>query len=226
MKKKKKNYIKKVLNKKITLKSNFYLENEFYYHTHKSRLDKILNHYELIKKIEKIQGEIVELGVFKGISLIRIAQIRDTLKIKKKIYGFDTFDSFPVVDNSDGYDKAFPSSFTKTAGKPITKNRLEKILSNKKLKNIELVKGDIFKTLQILKKNKIKISLLHLDMDLEKATFFALDLLYNNITKGGIIIFDDYKIHPGIKRAVDKVLKGKIINPPPHGKNPSFFIKD
>ena len=218
--------IKKILNKKISLKSNFHLENEFYYNTHKTRLNKILNHYELIKKIKKIQGAIVELGVFKGISLIRIAQIRDTLKIKKKIYGFDTFEGFPVADKSDTYDKAFPKSFAKTAGKPITINRLEKILKKKQLKNIELVKGDIFKTLKILKKNKTKISLLHLDMDLEKATFFALNLLYKNMTKGGIIIFDDYKIHPGIKKAVDKVLKGKKIYPPTYGKNPSFFIKD
>ena len=218
--------IKKILNKKITLKNNFSVENEFYYTTHKSRLDKILNHYELIKRIKNVQGEIVELGVFKGISLIRIAQIRDTLKIKKKIYGFDTFKSFPSSGKSDLYDKAFPKSFTKVAGKPISKITLEKVLKKKQLKNIKLVEGDIFKTLNFLKKNKTKISLLHLDMDVEKVTFFALELLYKNLVKGGVIILDDYKIHPGIKRAVDRILKKKKIFPPIYGKNPFYFIKN
>ncbi len=40
-------------------------------------------------------------------------------------------------------------------------------------------------------------------MDIEKVTFFALELLYKSLVKRDVIILDDYKIHSGIKRTVD-----------------------
>lgn len=224
--KNKNNFTHKLISKKLQLKNDFEVENNFYYKTHKTRLQKVFNHYELIKKIVKVKGDIVELGVFKGISLIRIAQIRDILKLKKKIYGFDTFKDFPSSKNSHEYEKQFPKYFKKIVGKPITRKKLEVILKKKQLNNIKLIEGDIFKSLSILKKKKIKISMLHLDLDLEEATLYALNTLFKFISKGGIIILDDYKIHPGIKRAADKALKNKKITPPFYGSNPSFFIKD
>lgn len=224
--KNKNNFTHKLISKKLQLKNDFEVENNFYYKTHKTRLQKVFNHYELIKKIVKVKGDIVELGVFKGISLIRIAQIRDILKLKKKIYGFDTFKEFPSSKNSHEYEKQFPKYFKKIVGKPITKKKLEVILKKKQLNNIKLIEGDIFKSLSNFKKKKIKISMLHLDLDLEEATLFALNNLFKFISKGGVIILDDYKIHPGIKRAADKALRNKKITPPFYGSNPSFFIKD
>lgn len=217
--------LNKLISKKLQLKNDFNLENNFYYRTHKTRLEKVFNHYELIKKIINVKGDIVELGVFKGISLIRLAQIRDILKLKKKIYGFDTFREFPTSKNDNEYENQFPKYFKKIAGKPISKKKLEIILKKKKLTNIQLIKGNIFKTLNIFKQKKIKISMLHLDLDLEEATIYALINLFKLVSKGGVIILDDYKIHPGIKRAVKKTLKGKKINPPFYGNNPSYFIK-
>ena len=67
--------------------------------------------------------------------------------------------------------------------------------------------------------------MLHLDLDLEEATIYALNNLFKLVSKGGVIILDDYKIHPGIKRAVKKTLRGKKIKPPFYGNNPSYFIK-
>jgi len=224
--KNKNSQIRNILTKKLSLKNNFYVENEFYYKTHKSRLDKIINHYEILKKIKNVKGEIVELGVFKGISLIRIAQIRDTLKIKKKIYGFDTFKDFPKTKKTNIYDTNFPRYFKKIIGSPIKKKKLEKILKQKKLKNIKIIQGNIFNTLKFIIRKKIKISLLHLDLDLEEATFYSLKLLMKNISKRGIVILDDYGIHPGIKRAVNKNLKKKKIFSPFYGKNPFYYIKD
>lgn len=219
------NLIINQLKRNLSLKNNFTIENQFYYQSHKSRLDKVLNHYELMKKIKNISGDIVELGVFKGISLIRLAQLRDTLRLKKRIYGFDTFDSFPKSKKKDNYDQNFPNLFKKIIGKPIAKTELIKILKIKKLKNIKLIKGNIFQTINYCIKKKIKISLLHLDLDLEEITSLSLKILYNNVVKGGIIIFDDYGIHPGIKKAVKKNIKKKIL-PPIYGKNPYYFIKD
>ena len=42
--------LNKLISKKLQLKNDFNLENNFYYRTHKTRLEKVFNHYELIKK--------------------------------------------------------------------------------------------------------------------------------------------------------------------------------
>ena len=58
---------------------------------------------------------------------------------------------------------------------------------------IKLVKGNIQQTLpEYLEKNKgTIISLLYCDLDLYEPTKFSLQLLWNRIPKGGIIVFDN-----------------------------------
>ena len=130
----------KKIKKNLSLINNFEIENNFYYYSHISRLNKIINHYEMLKKIKNVNGDIVELGVFKGISIIRLAQMRDSLKIKKKIYGFDSFGKFPNSKQSSNYDKNFPKIFDNKIGSSIEIKKLKKIIQKKGLKNIELIK--------------------------------------------------------------------------------------
>jgi hypothetical protein len=207
----------------------FDLENRFFYETKLKRIQKLLNHYELIKLLTEVKGEIVELGVFKGVSLIKFAYFRDILKLKKKIIAFDTFKTFPQNNSKSIYDRNFPKNFSTVAGNPIKKKQLQKILNSKKIKNIKLVQGNIYKSLKYLTNNKIKISLLHLDLDTEDITYFALKVLKKNLSKNSVIVLDDYNIHSGINRAVKKFkktsnIKFKILKPF-FGHNPHYFIK-
>ena len=50
-------------------------ENLFYLTSNKLRLLKIIDHYEIYKRIINIKGDIIECGVFKGISLIRFLSL-------------------------------------------------------------------------------------------------------------------------------------------------------
>ena len=105
------------------------------------------------------------MGVFKGSSLsqFKIKALLDTHH-QKKIIAFDTFGKFPEKCNHD--DKKYLKSFTNQAGnQSIKKSELLRIF--KKLgvdKNLELIKGNILKTLpNFIKSNKhLKISLLHI----------------------------------------------------------------
>ena len=54
-------------------------ENLFYL-TSDKRILKLLDHYEIYKKILKVKGDIVECGVFKGASLIRFLTFRDLIE--------------------------------------------------------------------------------------------------------------------------------------------------
>jgi hypothetical protein len=41
----------------------------------------------------------------------------------------------------------------------------------------------------------LRISILYLDMDLEKPTRAALNAFWNNVVPGGIVVFDEYAYH-------------------------------
>ena len=85
----------------------------------------------------------------------------------------------------------------KGTGLGISEKKLKTYLIKKKFKNFSLIKGDINKTLlEFLNKNKkLKISFLHLDMDVYEPTKFALDNLYNKISKNGVkILIDEFMV--------------------------------
>ena len=75
--------MKKIIKKRLNrLRNDWEIENLFYKNTDKSRTVKLLNHFELLKKSKKAKGSIIECGVFKGNSLIRICIFRDYLNQK------------------------------------------------------------------------------------------------------------------------------------------------
>lgn len=183
-------------------------ENEFYQNSDISRIGKLLYHYEIYKMIKDLPGDILEFGVFKGLSLIRLLTFRNLIEnnFSRKIYGFDTFKKFPNQVRKS--DKKLKKEFTADAGNPISKIKLTQILKRKKIENFELIEGDVIKTLNpFLKKNdNLKISLLHLDMDVFNSTNFVLKKLIKKVVKNGIILIDDYGTVEGATKAVDNFL--------------------
>ena len=191
-------------------------ENLFYLTSDKKRILKILDHYEIYRKILKIKGDIAECGVFKGASLIRFLSFRDLIEDskKRKIIGFDVFGKFPKPKfnkTNEKADKIFASRHDKNIGLGFKKKTLSNFLKKKKFKNFSLVEGNVINTFPIfLKKNKnLKISLLHLDLDTFEPTDFILNLSFEKISKGGIIVLDDYNHIKGATLAVNKFLKDK-----------------
>ena len=216
--------------KKISRKDVWESENIFFLKSDYTRFSKIIYQYEIYKKIIDLPGDIFELGVFKGSSFLRFLNLRKILETdhSRKIIGFDDFGSFTPQKNK--LDKKFIKEWTKeTGGYGISKNELEEIIKEKKIDNIELVKGDVEKTLpKFLKKNShVKISILHIDLDVYKPSKKALNLLYSKIVKGGVILIDDYGVLPGITKAIDEFNKkyNFKLQKLKYYKTPSFIIK-
>ena len=69
--------------------------------------------------------------------------------------------------------------------------------------------------------------MLHLDMDVKEPTSFALDLLYERIVPGGVIVVDDYNAVEGATQAVDDFLQktGLKIEKDPFYVLPSYIRK-
>ncbi len=212
-------------------KKQFDYENNFYLSCKSSRIGKMLAHYELYKMTLGVTGSIVECGIFKGTSLSRFAIYRELLRdsFSKKIIGFDIFDKFPETNFSP--DKKFRKKFTKLAGsQSISKEQMFKVLKHKGLeKNVELIQGDINKTVPKYIKShpKLKISLLNLDTDIYEPAVTILNTFYPKIVKGGILILDDYNVFPGETKAVNEYFKGKKIKIQkfPFSDTPHYIIK-
>lgn len=215
----------------MSSKNIFETENEFYANSKVDRITKLLAHYELYKKIHTLDGDILEFGVFKGVSLIRWASFRNIMGSvsKQKIVGFDTFGEFPETNFER--DKELRQKFVNDAGlNSIEKRELEKILTNKGIKNFDLIKGDIINTLPAYtdKHKDLKIVLLHIDVDIYEPTRIILDKLYDKVVDGGIIVLDDYGVFPGETQAVDDFIRYKDIKIEQLSfskKKPSFIIK-
>jgi len=186
-------------------------ENGFYWFSHPTRLGKALAQYEIYKRILNIPGDVFELGVYKGASLIRLATYRRILEndFSRKIVGFDMFGNFPHSTSNTPSDIDFIERFENAGGSGIKHSELIGILKNKKIENIELIEGNIFETLHLYlnKFPQTRISFLHLDLDVFAPTEYALKLLYDRVVSGGVIVFDDYNSVEGETLAVDDFIK-------------------
>lgn len=201
----------KILDEFETDRSFFY-ENGYYLTSKYDRMGKFLAHYELYKRIVDLPGSIVECGVFKGNSLVRFATFRELLEntYSRKIIGFDIFGKFPDTDFEG--DKKFLTKFISAAGdQSISVDELTKVFEYKGFKNIELVKGDINKTVPdyVQDQAQLKISLLHIDTDVYEPAVTILNSFYDRVVRGGLIVLDDYGTFPGETQAVDEFIADK-----------------
>lgn len=190
------------------IEKSFEYENGYMATAEPRRFSKFISHLDFFKKTSELRGEIVELGVFKGNSLFRWIKFRDLLENthSRKIIAFDTFGDFPQTDFDD--DKRMRDGFVAetNGGQSISYEELNSLLQKQGLdKNIDIIKGDILETLPeyIHKYPNLKISLLHIDVDLYEATKCGLEVLFPHVVQGGIIILDDYGAFPGANKAID-----------------------
>ncbi len=208
-------------------------ENSFYWTSDPQRLSKVFAQYEIYKKIIYLPGDIVELGVFKLCSLIRLATCRRFLENdhSRKIYGFDMFGPFPVPNQSSNLDKDFTRAHD-AIGDILSLEEAQQVLLNKNFENIQLVKGDIFETIPSIlskKKESLRISLLHLDLDLKSPTLFALEQLWDLVVPGGVVMIDDYACVGSASVAVDNFFREKsllnLMQKLPYNPNPTYIVK-
>ncbi|GAB3712564.1 hypothetical protein GCM10027592_51110 [Spirosoma flavus] len=211
---------------------SFEYENNYYWSSDINRMAKVMAHYELYKQTIDVPGAIVECGVFKGASLIRLATFRQLLNnpAAKKIIGFDAFGRFPETEFVD--DKAWREKFIKDSGEEgIGTEQLMTVLNHKGIgQNVDLVQGDVCQTIPsyLEKHPELRISLLNIDVDVYEPTKAVLEHLYDRVLPGGVIMLDDYaNVFPGANAAVEEFFSGKsvAIKRFPYAVTPCYLVK-
>ena len=167
--------------------------------------------YNSVKYIvnSKLEGEIVECGVWRGGSSMLAAITLKKYFSNKKIYLYDTYDgmSKPTKEDIsfDGLDAK-----KKWGGEKSSKwcyASLDDVKANMDLtgyssENLVFVKGLVEDTIPETMPDKI--SLLRLDTDFYESTKHELEHLFPKLVKGGVLILDDYGHWRGAKKAVDE----------------------
>lgn len=179
-------------------------------------LKRFLVHYELYRKIMNLPGDIVELGVFRGASLMNWAnflEIRNMGDRQKQVFGFDNFAGLRRLTEEDGGPEGCKQEggFNSGCFEEMLEEAID-IFDNDRFipykPRIKLIKGEIEETVPnfVRETPGLRIALLHFDCDLYAPTKIALEHLYPLVVKGGVIAFDEYGIRPweGESRAVDE----------------------
>ncbi len=206
-------------------------ENGWHWFSHPSRMHKLLAHHELYRQIVGLPGHVFEFGVFKGASLIRWASFRQLHEAEqsRRIVGFDAFGRFPTDGLSLPADRDFVARFEQAGGDGLPQDTLATLLQRKGFSNIDLVAGNVMQTLpQYLQRHpETRLALLHLDMDVREPTELALQLLWDRVVPGGLLVLDDYGTVAGETEAVDSFLAGRglRLEKLPHYVVPAFVRK-
>jgi hypothetical protein len=135
------------MNYTVDLSKKWDYENGFYLTCETSRVGKLISHFEIYKKIINLPGDILEFGVYKGASLVRLLSFRKLLEndYSRKVTGFDMFGKFPDNKLHLDSDRKFVERFENSGGYGIAASELDMHLKRKEFTNYSLIEGDILK---------------------------------------------------------------------------------
>lgn len=203
---------------------------------------KILALWEAFKLVQDMPGSIVELGVFKGQSLLLFAKFMEIMNPNDRscsVIGFDNFAGFTEFHEKDGkvdlqHDKQVggwsPKDYYDELKAHIHLFDFDRFVGHKS--RIQLVEGIIQETVPAYVEANpgLCIRLLNLDADMYDPTMVGLRHLYDRVLPGGVILLDEFafKEFPGETEAVRDFFDGKmpVIKKFPFYSNPGgYFIK-
>jgi len=163
-------------------------------------IDRCFNLFQLARYSSQREGEIAEIGVYRGGTGRLIARSCPG----KTIHLFDTFAGMPETDEridlhkkDDFSDSSLESVRAFLADCP----------------NISFHPG-IFPA-SAAKIQDQPFCFVHVDVDIYKSSLESLEFFYTRLVPGGVIVIDDYKWEgcPGIKQALDEFLADKPESP-------------
>jgi hypothetical protein len=175
------------------------LEN-FPKYVRRQHLKRFLAMYEIFKLALPVKGSVIECGVYRGFSVMTWAKLSTILEpenLTRRIYGFDTFEGFPVPDDRDQSEFKRVEAGELSADcygeltQLIREYDADRFLGH--MSKVELVKGDMIETIPhfIEGHRHLVVSLLFIDCDLYEPTKIALDHFVPRMPKGAVLAFDD-----------------------------------
>lgn len=173
--------------------------------------ERIQNLARLAQRIEdeRIPGDVVECGVYKGGTAAILARSATHSPLARTVWLFDSFQGMPAASAADGPEAASWVGNLSSSPAPV-----EKLLrrTGADLSRVRIVPGlfqDTFPSVRIP-----QIALLNIDADWYESVNLCLETFYNAVVPRGFISIDDYGAWPGCRRAVDEFFQSHALSYP------------
>jgi O-methyltransferase/8-demethyl-8-(2,3-dimethoxy-alpha-L-rhamnosyl)tetracenomycin-C 4'-O-methyltransferase len=188
-----------------------------------------------------VKGDLVECGVAAGAQIGAFQVAIQEKKSDRKIYAYDSYEGIPLAGEFDNQQPGIGEISTdkyapieqRLVSSGITVHSLEGVIGNfhhwgLPIDNVVFVKGWFQHTIAESSKEIQSIALLRLDGDLHESTLICLEHLYPKVSKGGIVIIDDYAL-AGCKIAIEQYFESIKKPIPPmtcvDGYSVHYFVK-
>lgn len=179
-----------------------------------ARVSALIDAVEYVTE-HKVPGALVECGVWRGGSMVAVAETLQRLKVSdRSLFLFDTFEGMPPPQAVDvdlrgaSAEQLLQESDRETSNVwavgslPDVQRNLW--ATNYPRDKVVFVKGLVEET--IPKHAPESIAILRLDTDWYESTRHELIHLFPRLSSGGVLIIDDYGHWAGAKKAVDEYI--------------------
>ena len=139
----------------------------------------------------KVPGDYVECGTYRGDMAWMISELVDLAGFGKKLYLYDTFSGLDPRYSSPadfGDSPQFFEFLNKEYSAPMIEESVRARFRRRE--NIIIIKGTVPDILN--SEAPDCLAFLHLDLNSPKAEVGALEVLFDRISIGGVVVFDDY----------------------------------
>lgn len=141
--------------------------------------------WELIKQTSKCaEGDLIEIGVWKGGSGALIAERVKMLAMNVTVYLCDTFTGVVKTSERDSYYKGGEHADTSIR---IVQQLMDKLV----LDNVNIVQGIFPEEVKDIFINK-RYRFVHIDVDAYRSAKEVFEYVWPDVVSGGIVVFDDY----------------------------------
>lgn len=170
----------------------------------------------LLKGTLGLPGDVLECGVFRGHSLLRLAAMIKENGSAKSLFGCDSFEGFPpgsVQEKDRSILRRMRRVETKFRSTSHVPSRIERLCRIFDFRNVTTVKGFFEESLEQF--NDREFCFVHLDVDLYSSYLTCLEKLYDRVVPGGLIVFDEYRdpTWPGATQAINEFFRDKPESP-------------
>lgn len=183
----------------------------------------------LLESTLTLAGDVIECGVYRGASLQRLACTLKDHAPQKTLFGLDSFQGFPE-SNVEAVDVGPQRTLTGIKGKfrfcGDTPERLQRFFEAYDVR-AELAPGYFADTLPRFAEHTY--CFVHLDVDLYASYKECLAALYDRVTPGGVIVFDEwnYDAWPGSTLAIKEFCDAhpESVQTCTDREQPAFYIR-
>lgn len=140
--------------------------------------------WSLVEQVSKLDGALIEIGVWRGGTGALIAKKAQICGIKDTIYLCDTFEGVVKAGEEDNYYMGGEHSDTNV-------EIVTELLRTASLENANILKG-IFPDETASLINEKKFRFCHIDVDVFESAKEIFTWVWEKLAVGGVVVYDDY----------------------------------